>query len=82
MWLNEGEANTMKGKKANMILKIDLEKAFDRLKWSFIYHTLRFFKFPPYITKFIMHCITTIISIAILVNSSVPQYLSPSREIR
>ncbi|XP_075086378.1 uncharacterized protein LOC142169075 [Nicotiana tabacum] len=26
----------MKGKNANMILKVDLEKAFDRIEWSFI----------------------------------------------
>lgn len=33
----------MKGSKANMILKVDFEKAFDRLEWSFIHRTVTFF---------------------------------------
>lgn len=36
----------LKGKKDFMLLKINLEKAFDRLKWSFFYHILNYFKFP------------------------------------
>lgn len=32
----------MKGKNANMILKVDLEKAFDKLKCSFIKDSLLF----------------------------------------
>lgn len=69
------------GSKANMVLIIDLEKAFDRLKWSFIYRTLSHFKFSPMISKLIMNCITTN-KISILVNGSRSQFFCPSRGIR
>lgn len=49
------------------MLKHDLEKAFDKLVWSFIHRALVYFKFPPKISKLIMACITTS-SIAIFVN--------------
>jgi len=69
----------MKGKNANMILKIDLEKAFDRLKWPFIRDTLIFFNFLD--NKLILSCISTS-SISILINGSSTDIFSPSREIR
>lgn len=63
-----------------MLIKLDLEKAFDRLEWSFIYKVLRFFNFPPRTTNLIMHCITTS-SIGMLVNGTKPKYFQPSRGI-
>nr|XP_016438114.1 PREDICTED: uncharacterized protein LOC107764104 [Nicotiana tabacum] len=71
----------MKGKNANMILKVDLEKAFDRLEWSFIRESLIFFKFPIKLTTLIMSCLTTS-SISILVNGTQTDYFKPSRDIR
>lgn len=50
--------NNMKSKQANMILRVDLEKAFDKLEWSFIKETLDFFHFPPKLSKLIMSCIS------------------------
>lgn len=38
--------STSKSKKGFMAVKIDLEKAFNKLEWGFIRHTLAFFKFP------------------------------------
>ena len=35
-----------KSKQGFMALKINLEKAFDRHEWGFIYHVLNWFKFP------------------------------------
>lgn len=49
----------MKGKESNMILKLDLEKAFDKIEWSFIIGTLRLFNLPHNLIKLIMSCITS-----------------------
>lgn len=64
-----------------MILKLDLEKAFDRLEWSFIYKMLNYFKFRPAISALTLNCITSS-RISILVNDSMTEYFSPSRGIR
>lgn len=45
--------NRMKGKKAFMSIKIDLEKAYDRLNWNFIMQCLYESKFPPKLTNII-----------------------------
>nr|XP_009784753.1 PREDICTED: uncharacterized protein LOC104233125 [Nicotiana sylvestris]XP_016498758.1 PREDICTED: uncharacterized protein LOC107817444 [Nicotiana tabacum] len=71
----------IKGRNANKILKIDLEKAFDRLELSFIRDTLLFFGFPSNTTKLIMSSIFTS-SIFVLVNRSRTEYFKPSRGIR
>ncbi|PKI11377.1 hypothetical protein CRG98_049539 [Punica granatum] len=42
-----------------MSTKIDLEKAYDRLSWSFIEDTLVATEFPPNLRSVIMDCITT-----------------------
>lgn len=64
-----------------MILKIDLEKAFDKLEWSFIKDTLLFFGFPDHLSKLIMSCVTTS-SIYVLVNGTKTNFFKPSRGIR
>lgn len=38
--------NKIRGKKRNMIIKINLYKIFDRLKWSFIRDSFNYFQFP------------------------------------
>lgn len=61
--------NQTSSAKGCVLLKLDLEKAFDRLEWSFIHRTLAFFGFPSKLSFLIMHCITTS-SIFVLVNGS------------
>ena len=48
-----------KGRSGVMVLKIDLEKAFDRLEWSFIREILIHFNFPSDLIAIIMDCISS-----------------------
>ena len=64
-----------------MAIKMDLEKAYDRLEWSFINKVLQAFHFPQHFTKFITSCISTT-SISISVNGSKMDSFLPSRGIR
>lgn len=68
----------MKGNNTNMILKIDLEKAIDRLKWSFIKFTPSFFYFLAKLSQLIFSCISTS-TISILVNNSSIESFQPHR---
>lgn len=43
-----------------MALKIDLEKAYDKLEWNFIQKTLQQIKFPPKSINWIIFCIKTV----------------------
>ncbi|KAK3184523.1 hypothetical protein Dsin_031809 [Dipteronia sinensis] len=43
----------------NVILKIDMSKAYDRVEWKFVDQTLYAFGFPDFFCKLIQNCITT-----------------------
>ena len=62
-------------------MKLDLEKAYDRLEWSFIHRVLQAFHFPPKISKIIMSYVTSS-STSILVNGGALEHFEPSRGIR
>lgn len=64
-----------------MVIKIDLEKAYDRLEWSFIKMVLEHFGFPQNITNLIMSCTSTITT-ALLFNGSKLEAFQPLRGIR
>ena len=70
-----------KGKVGFMAVKLDLEKAYDLLEWSFIYRVLQAFHFPPKIIKIIMSCITSV-NTSILVNGGALECFEASRGIR
>ena len=71
----------MKGKGGFMEIKIDLEKAYDRLEWSFIRDTLTLFKFPNHLTSLIMSYVSTW-SISVLYNGGALEPFLPSMGIK
>lgn len=70
-----------KGREGCMTIKIDLEKAYDRLEWSFIRDTLYLYKFPSHFTSLIMSCVSSSI-VSVLFNGSALDPFQPSRGIR
>lgn len=62
-------------------LKIDLEKAYDRISWDFLPATLYDFGFPPYIVQLIMWGVQEA-SIFILWNDSKLPAFAPQRGLR
>ena len=64
-----------------MVIKIDLEKAYDRLEWCFIRTVLDHFGFPKNFSELILSCISTT-STSLLFNCSKLEVFSPSRGIR
>jgi len=47
--------NKKKKKKGDMVFKLDLEKAYDKVDWGFLKQTLFMFGFPTSIISLIMH---------------------------
>jgi ribonuclease HI len=70
-----------KGRVGQLVLKLDLEKAYDRLEWSFIREILNFFKFPSSFVNLVLECVSTS-SFSILVNGGQMENFKPSRGIR
>ena len=69
------------GKKGLMAIKIDFEKAYDRLKWSFIADTLSDIGVPESLKSVIMKCISTP-SLRILWNGEALESFIPERGVR
>ena len=64
-----------------MVVKIDLEKAYDWLEWSFIRLVLTHFEFSDNIIQLILGCVSST-STSLLFNGSKLPAFYPSREIR
>ena len=71
----------MKGKGGYMALKIDLEKAYDKLEWGFIRGMLIRYNFPDNLIEIIMSCISSV-STSLLFNGGSFEPFKPSRGIR
>lgn len=70
-----------RGQVGYMALKIDLEKAYDKLEWNFIRDMLIRFNFPLDIIDIIMSCVSTVLT-SILFNGEALDLIYPSRVIR
>lgn len=66
----------MRGKDGNITLKIDLEKAFNMIEWSYIKDTLEFFNFPKKLIKFILYYISPS-NIQVLINGKKMKFFTP-----
>lgn len=63
------------------MIKIDLEKSFDKIEWSFVKFSFIYLKFPKDLINLIMSCISTT-STSLLFNGSSTDFFYPSRGIR
>ena len=70
-----------KGRTGYVAIKLDLEKAYDRLEWSFIQDTLVFFQFPPNLITLIMNMISST-RFHILWNGTPLPEIVPTRGVR
>ncbi|XP_074313591.1 uncharacterized protein LOC141648774 [Silene latifolia] len=70
-----------KGKKSYMAIKIDLEKAYERLRWAFIYDTLTDMSIPILLRDTIMECVTSP-RMQVLWNGEPTEQFLPSRGVR
>ena len=70
-----------KGNVGYMALKIDLEKAYDKLEWSFIKSMLSRFNFSENLIELMMSCISSV-STSILFNGGSLDPFLPTRGIR
>ncbi|XP_074267464.1 uncharacterized protein LOC141590805 [Silene latifolia] len=69
------------GKNGVMALKVDMSKAYDRLRWNFIQATLLHMGFPSHIISLIMNTIQTV-SYEIIINGTPGNALRPKTGIR
>lgn len=69
------------GRMGYMAVKIDFEKAYDRLRWSFIRDSLIELRLPLHMVELVMWCITSA-RLQILWNGVPTEFFSPTRGIR
>lgn len=64
-----------------MMIKLDLEKAYDKINWSFISQVLQYFNFPSKWINLIMNCISSV-QHSLIINGNTTDFFSSSRGIR
>ncbi|KAL4367435.1 hypothetical protein GQ457_05G028150 [Hibiscus cannabinus] len=70
-----------KGATKWMVIKVDLEKAYDRLEWNFIEDTLLDLGLPRVFVSWIMVCVRSV-SMQVIWNGNVTDCFAPSHGIR
>jgi hypothetical protein len=68
----------MKRKKGFMVVKLDMSKAYDRLKWHFLEEAMRHLGFALRWVQLMMMCVTTI-KYAVVVNRNPSECIQPTR---
>ncbi|XP_028778309.1 uncharacterized protein LOC114734823 [Neltuma alba] len=72
---------TKPGKRGYMAIKVDMEKAYDRLDWGYLQDTLSVIGIKQELIRVIMACVGTA-SMTVLINGEVGPMFQPSRGIR
>ena len=70
-----------KGRRGWMLLKLDLEKAYDRIRWDFLEDTLYAAKLPGIWIQWIMQCVTNP-GMSLLWNGERTEAFTPQRGLR
>lgn len=70
-----------KGKGGWVALKIDLEKAYDRIQWAFLRSVLESFHFPENWIKLVLFCLSSA-SMSLLWNGGITPSFKPLRGLR
>ncbi|XP_021835074.2 uncharacterized protein [Spinacia oleracea] len=70
-----------KGGRFEAILKVDLSKAYDRVRWDFVIEILKKMKFPDKWVQWILECISSV-TYSILVNGEPSKQITPGTGLR
>ncbi|KAM6543834.1 hypothetical protein CsatB_008281 [Cannabis sativa] len=77
--------NAINGRKAGKVgwagLKLDMEKAFDKVEWGFLESIFLHFSFPTNFVSLVIRCVSTI-SFRLCINQGISNLIIPSRGIR
>ena len=68
-------------KEGMMAIKLDFQKAYDRVNWNFLEAVLLKFGFMEVFVKWIMECVSTV-SFLLLINRGTFEYFNPSKGLR
>ena len=70
-----------KGKNGLMLLKIDLQKAYDRVEWSFLDKTMGCLRFSQQVRSFVINCVGSV-QYRLVLNGNIWGFINPSRGLR
>jgi len=70
-----------KCKDGRIAIKLDMEKAYDKIRWDFLHEVLRKYGFCHKFIKWIMECVTSV-SYSVLVNGIPTDLIVPEKGIR
>ena len=64
-----------------MAIKLDLQKAYDKVNWKFLEAVLLHFGFNETFTRWIIACVSSV-SFEVVINGGKSEYFKPSRGLR